>query len=113
MEARLNILEDTPNFFQNDEYITKKAQLGEMYDIQVEGARIRSKCKDYELGEKSNKYFLNLEKYRAKMSSISRLVCDDDREVTSQTDINNELHNFYKNLYSNRSTTTNTDISNM
>ena len=86
-----------PNFFQNEEYIAKKGQLDQMYDIQVEGATIRSKCKDYELGEKLNKYFLNLEKHRAKMSSIPRLVCDDGREVSSQSDISNELHNFYKN----------------
>ena len=112
LEARLKALEDTPNFFQNDEYIAKKAQLDQMYDNQVEGARIRSKCKDYELGEKSNKYFLNLEKHRAKMSSISRLICDDGREVSTQTDINIELQNFYKTLYSNRSTTSSVEISN-
>ena len=112
IEARLKVLEETPIFFQINEYITKKAQLDQMYDNQVEGARIRSKCKDYELGEKSNKYFLNLEKHRAKMSSISRLVCD-SREVSSQKDINNELHNFYKNLYSNRCTTSSSEVSNM
>ena len=57
LEARLEVLEETQNLFQTDEYIAKKAQLDQMYDNQVEGARIRSKCKDYELGEKSNKYF--------------------------------------------------------
>ena len=67
-----------------------------MYDTQVEGARIRSKCKDYELGEKSNKYFLNLEKHRAKMSSIVGLMGEDGREITNQQDFNNELHDFYK-----------------
>ena len=42
IEARLKVLEETPNFFNNDEYITKKAQLDQMYDNQVEGARIRT-----------------------------------------------------------------------
>ena len=51
LEASLKIIEQTPNFFQTDEYIIKKAQLDELYDDQVEGARIRSKCKDYNLGK--------------------------------------------------------------
>ena len=113
LEAKLKVLEQSPNFFQTDEYITKKAQLDQMYDEQVEGARIRSKCKDYELGEKSNKYFLNLEKHNAKKSSISRLVCDNGREVSSQSEINKELHKFYKNLYSNNCTTSSTETANM
>jgi hypothetical protein len=82
-----------------------------LYAKQVEGARIRSKCKDYEFGEKSNKYFLNLEKHRANMSSITRLIAN-DRDITSQKEVNNELLKFYKKLYSNRSTTSSIDITN-
>ena len=47
------------------------------------------------------------------MSSISRLVCDDGMEIMSQKDINNELHNFYRKLYSNHCTTTSTELSSM
>ena len=111
LEDRLKVLEESPNFHNNDEYLLKKGQLEDLYAKQVEGARVRSKCKDYELGEKSTKYFLNLEKHRANMSSITRLISD-DRDVTSQKDINNELHKFYKNLYSNRSTTPSVDTTN-
>ena len=44
------------------------------------------------------------------MSSISRLTCSDGSEVSSHSDINNELHDFYKKLYSNRSPTTGAEI---
>ena len=67
IETRLKPLEGTPNFNQNLEYVEKKSELEDLYEQQVEGARIRSKVKDYEHGEKSNKYFLNLEKYHGKI----------------------------------------------
>ena len=77
-----------------------------MYEQQVEGARIRSKVRDYEHGEKSNKYFLNLEKYHGKMTSILKLDCGEDREVSTDKEINAELHKFYANLYANGSSIT-------
>ena len=46
------------------------------------------------------------------MSSISRLVDENGCDVVGETDINNELHKYYKNLYSNRSTTTDIEIAN-
>ena len=46
------------------------------------------------------------------MSSISRLVDENGCDMVGETDINNELHKFYKKLYSNRSTTTDIEIAN-
>ena len=40
-------------------------------------------------------------------------MCDNGSEVSSQTEINNELHNFYKNLYSNHCTTSSAELANM
>ena len=110
LENRLKTLEGTPNFNHNEEYLGKKQDLEDLYENQVEGARIRSKVRDYEQGEKSNKYFLNLEKHHAKMSSIRKLNCDDGRVVSTDKDINNELHKFYRNLYANGSATTSPQI---
>jgi hypothetical protein len=70
-----------------------------MYDDFIEGVRIRSRCNEYELGEKSNKYFLNLEKHRAKLSSINKIIDSDGREILDQKDIQNELKHFYSNLF--------------
>ena len=39
-----------------------KSTLNLFYDRTAEGVKIRSKCQWYEKGEKSTKFFLNLEK---------------------------------------------------
>ena len=49
-----------------EEYNDCKLELEKIYDDIAEGIKIRSKCDWYEFGEKSSKYFLNLEKSRAK-----------------------------------------------
>ena len=51
------------NADQNDEAFKKaREDLDKIYDDIAIGIKVRSKCEWYELGEKSNKYFLNLEK---------------------------------------------------
>ena len=51
------------NNFQADEYYLEcKKKLQKIYTKKVNGIRIRSKCNWYENGEKSSKFFLNLEK---------------------------------------------------
>ena len=62
LENRIKQIENSGNYSENAEYIQMKKDLEGIYDKITEGARIRSKCRDYEFGEKSNKYFLNLEK---------------------------------------------------
>ena len=56
-------------------------ELDEIYDHIAEGIRIRSKCDWYEHGEKSTKFFLNLEKQRGSQNAIKILVID-DKEIT-------------------------------
>ena len=99
LETRLKELESTDNYLENDEYVTKKINLEKIYDDYIEGVRVRSKCNEYELGEKSNKYFLNLEKYRAKLASLNKILDNDDREITDKNGIQNELKKFYSNLF--------------
>ena len=53
------------NFIDNEDYILCKNRLEEIYDIKLQGAKIRSKSEWYEFGEKLSKFFLNLEKQRA------------------------------------------------
>ena len=54
---------NTENVDENDEnYKKARDDLEKIYSDQAAGIRMRSKCEWYELGEKSNKYFLNLEK---------------------------------------------------
>ena len=48
-----------------------------MYDHIAEGIRIRSKCDWYESGEKSTKFFLNLEEKRGHENQIRKLIFDE------------------------------------
>ena len=48
------------------------------------------------------KYFLNLEKHRKSMTQVRKLT-KDRNEITDLSIINNELKQFYKNLYSRKS----------
>ena len=85
----------------------KKARddLEKIFSDQADGIRIRSKCAWYELGEKSNKYFLNLEKKNAVSSTITKLT-DDNKIVTSQVEVLHEIETFYKNLFKNKNSKT-------
>ena len=81
----------------------KKARddLEQIFCDQAAGIRIRSKCDWYELGEKSNKYFLNLEKRNAVTSTITKLT-DDNKIVTNQVEVLHDIEQFYTNLFTNR-----------
>ena len=63
-----NKLKDLDHDFQK--YNKIKSELEEIYEKFVEGAKVRSKCTWYEEGEKSTKFFLNLEKKRALQRQI-------------------------------------------
>ena len=64
----------------------------------VQGAIIRSRANWYEHGEKSNKYFLNLENYNKKKSCLRKLITK-NISTTDPKQIMTENHKFYANLY--------------
>ena len=70
-----------------------------MYDFIVQGAIVRSRATWYEYGEKSNKYFLNLENSRKKKSCIRKLNTENDKSTSNPKEILNEIQLFYANLY--------------
>ena len=76
------------------------------YDRQDEfiaqGVLIRSRANWYEYGEKSNKYFLNLENSRKKKSCIRKLNTENDKTTSKPKEILNEIQSFYANLYDNK-----------
>ena len=77
-------------------------------DYITQGAIIRTRATWYEQGEKSNKYFLNLENSRGKKSSIRRIFKEDESSTSNPQVIMNELHSFYSDLYK-RSVNENSD----
>jgi len=76
-----------------------KDKLERLNTIQTEGHRIRSKANYVEYNERGSRYFLNLEKYNAKIKNITRLKLDNNTETTMKDTILSELALFYTKLY--------------
>ena len=73
--------------------------MGIIESVSAEGARIRSKVNWIQNGEKSTKYFLNLEKHHGDRRGMGRLKKANGEMVTEQHEIMAEQVKFYKNLY--------------
>ena len=69
------------NFQTNQYYVKCKQALKNIYIKKVNGITIRSKCNWYEIGEKSTKFFLNLEKYRANQRCLRTIIVN-KKELT-------------------------------
>ena len=69
--------------------LQKKFELMEME--KTKGAQIRAGIKWIEEGVKNTKFFLNLEKSRAKNNTINRLVKRDGEIVTDDSEIIKEI----------------------
>ena len=66
LEKKLKDLEQNLNNEETKlQYNSFKDKLNDIYEKISNGVTIRSRCNWFELGEKSNKYFLNVEKSRA------------------------------------------------
>ena len=96
---------------ENEECNECKSKLEDIYQIKVDGIRTRIKCSWYEHGEKSSKFFLNLEKQRAIQSQI-RTVIVNEKEITSESEINEQISLFYKNLFHENLSFSKTDLQN-
>ena len=94
-------LENSPSFVDNPEYIETIEKLDKIYQQKTNGVRIRSKCNWYEHGEKSSKFFLNLEKSRSVQNQIRNILIAYTK-INNQNDINKELYLYYKNLFNER-----------
>ena len=70
-----------------------------MYDYITQGAIIRSRVTWYELGEKKNKYFLNLENSNKTKSSVRKIFTGDGKLTNNPKKIMDELESFYADLY--------------
>ena len=76
-----------------------KLELENIYEEFSKGAIIRSKATWYEKGEKSNKYFLNLESHRKAKSSVRKVFSGEELLVTDPKKILGVIEGFYSGLY--------------
>ena len=85
------------------ENVNKLEILKTEYDLRYEyiaqGAIIRSRARWYEQGEKSSKYFSNLESSRGKKNTIRKIIREDKSQATNPKVIMDELKGFYSSLY--------------
>ena len=99
METKIKNLEQTIiNEDKFNEYKTAKDELENFYDNIATGVKIRSKCDWYQYGEKSTKYFLNLEKQKAVNGTVKKII-KNDIEIIDQLKIQRELRMFYEQLF--------------
>ena len=88
---------------RSKENITKlyrlRSELNKIIECRTKGAIIRSRTRWHEQGEKSTKYFLNLEKRQSAKTYISKLKTHDGLEITNTDKILKYQKLFYKNLY--------------
>lgn len=74
-----------------------------LYDEKVMGIIKRANIRYYEEGEKSTKYFLNLEKRNRVKKNMNKIFVN-GQTVTDQKEIREAQYTFYKNLYTKRPT---------
>ena len=87
-----------------------KAEQHELISEETKGAALRSQYQYYEEGDKSTKFFLNLEKARGARKQITRLKTMEGKTVTSNQEILTEEVKYYTKLYKSTETTgTDTD----
>ena len=77
-----------------------ESQIKSINRTQNEGAKIRSRAKFFEEGEKPTRFFFSLESTRAAKNSIRSLYDLNGTEVNTQQEIEHALWNFYSKLYS-------------
>ena len=102
LEGKLKELEQNLNCDENlEQYGIYKNELNDIYNDISNGIKIRSKCDWYEFGEKSNKFFLNLEATQ----SVVRKVISNEQEITDISKINDHILQFYQDLFKEKQST--------
>ena len=77
-------------------YLNRKIQ--EIVEKKAGGSMLHCKADWHEFGEKSSKYFYNLESHNYNKKSINRLQID-NQILTDPKDIDKALSNYYRQLY--------------
>ena len=81
-----------------------KSDLEVLYNYITEGIIIRSTSNWYEFGEKSSKYFLNLEKRNKAKLHVRTIITENNTEISEPQAILLRIKEFYSTLYKRHST---------
>ena len=73
LKNKLKELEKYPECILDRNYFEYKSKFEQIYEEKANDVKIRSKCKWYEFGENSSKFFLNIEKLHALLNEVRTL----------------------------------------
>ena len=76
----------------------KRNLLLELRKVTIEGTILRSRCGYEDLGEKPSSYFLKLENRNYTDKVMSKVIDENNEELTDTKDIFNFQKQYYKNL---------------
>jgi hypothetical protein len=119
LEEKLRLLEKEQDNIEGPresilerEIVELKAKLSEIAEYKTKGLILRSQARWYEKGEKSTKYFLQLEKRNLIKKEIKKLQRNDGSFTTDDKEILHMQSKFYEELYSEHETKTREEIEN-
>ena len=105
LEKEINELEQNLTDNSDIQYLENlKIQLQEIRDSRIQGIAMRTRARWISEGEKTSKYFCNLEKRNYLDKTIPFLEKDDGNIISDQKCILNEIKQYYEKLYSNQNT---------
>ena len=109
----LEFLLAEPNVDENlvTRYNSTKSDLSTLDNEKLLGQMLRSRANWAEEGEKSSKYFLNLEKHNSELRHLSNVVSDEGLLITRPSEVRDELLKFYSKLYTAPKQSTRADFS--
>ena len=96
LEAALG---DNPSEKVNEEYHAVKLDYQLLQNEKTHGQMVRSKATWTEQGERSSKYFVNLERHNQQIKNIKTLYTKDKHVITGKENVLDELYSFYSKLY--------------
>ena len=102
---QIDDLENIRNENNMDQLEILKTELQDIRHEKLKGYMIRSKAQHIDQGEKPTKYFCGLEKHNYTSKTISQVEKEDGSVITNQTEILQEIENYYKKLYENKDDT--------
>lgn len=103
LRRELTLLErDNPSVHSNKDelYRSKKKELADLELLKANQLIFRARANWAQFGERPNRFFLNLEKRKAKANTFSVALTDDGRSTSDPREILQLTRNFYDNLYS-------------
>ena len=82
------------------EIASLELELKLLVSAELEGSKIRSRSRWFEMGEKPTRFFFQLERERSSRSSVSSILNSDDVEVFTRPEIEQAHVSFYSRLFS-------------